>query len=402
MMVRDMTARTDKQWTGTLVEAIQSDAPVSGYTHTFYRYPARFSPLFAREVISRFTRPGDIVLDPFMGGGTTLVEARSLGRRAVGSDVSSLAVFLAKTKTMLFTDSDRRKLLTWANSSALENLNLRNPVVRDEEWIESGYLRNLSGRPTWAIRKIVDLALGAVAELPGERQRMFARCAILRTAQWALDCRTDVPSAGQFRIQFLIFVHEMISGADEFYRACGRWKASSDNEPLCIHGSASSLDSAYKRVGLSTPRLVLTSPPYPGVHVLYHRWQIMGRRETPAPFWITGTKDGAGGSFYTFGDRHRPGLANYFDTALCAFKSIRSIVDKRTVVVQQVAFSDRRAHLRRYLRMMEDAGFQEIRSGDCNLVPGRIWRSVPNRKWYANKHGKTPSSAEVVLFHNLA
>ena len=45
-----------------------------------------------------FTRPGEIVLDPFMGGGTTLVEACSLGRQAVGTDISSLATFTAKVK----------------------------------------------------------------------------------------------------------------------------------------------------------------------------------------------------------------------------------------------------------------------------------------------------------------
>jgi hypothetical protein len=397
-----MIARSERKRTHKLVEAIRSCEPVTGYTHTFYRYPARFSPLFAREVIERFTLPGDVVLDPFMGGGTTLVEARTLGRRGVGSDVSSLAVFLAKTKTTLLTDSDSRELVRWANSSSLEHLNLRKTAIRDEEWIEDGYLRNISGRPMWAIRKIVELALGTVEDLRGERQRMFARCAILRTAQWALDCRSEVPSANQFRTQFLIFINEMILGANEFSRACRRWGSDSDIEPLCLHQSALTLSSTYSGVGLPSPRLVLTSPPYPGVHVLYHRWQIMGRRETPAPFWIAGTKDGAGASFYTFGDRHRPGLSNYFETALDSFKSVASIADKRTVVIQQLAFSERRTQLARYLRMMEDAGFQEMRREVSNAFPGRIWRSVPNRKWYATKQGNTASSSEVVLFHKLA
>ena len=45
-----------------------------------------------------------------------------------------------------------------------------------------------------------------------------------------------------------------------------------------------------------SPRPVLTSPPYPGVHVLYHRWQVDGRKEAPGPFWIAGKLDGAGSS----------------------------------------------------------------------------------------------------------
>jgi hypothetical protein len=233
-----------------LVEAIRSAEPVSGFTHTYYRYPARFSPLFAREAIKKFTQPGDVVLDPFMGGGTTLVEAQSLGRRAVGSDVSSLAVFLAKTKTMLLTESDRKAIIGWANSIAFDALNLRNPAPRDKEWIEDGYQRNASNRYTWAIRKIVELALAQLSSLQTDRQRMFARCVILRTAQWALDCRKLVPSAADFRIQFRLFLNEMVRGSEEFGKACGLWPEIT--EPPCLHQSAVTLDC--KRRSENRPR----------------------------------------------------------------------------------------------------------------------------------------------------
>ena len=52
-----------------ILEAITTATPVRGLTHNFYRYPARFSPVFARTIIERFSEPGDVVLDPFMGGG---------------------------------------------------------------------------------------------------------------------------------------------------------------------------------------------------------------------------------------------------------------------------------------------------------------------------------------------
>lgn len=67
-----------------LVDAINFTGVVSGLTHDFYRYPARFSPLVARAAIESFTLPGDTILDPFSGGGTSLVEALALGRHAVG------------------------------------------------------------------------------------------------------------------------------------------------------------------------------------------------------------------------------------------------------------------------------------------------------------------------------
>src|SRR5207244_505583 len=104
------------------------------------------------------------------------------------------------------------------------------------------------------------------------------------------------------------------------------------------------------------PRLILTSPPYPGVHVMYHRWQVLGRKETPVPFWIANALDGNGLSFYTFGDRNHPGLKTYFRTARATFESVARVADARTIFVQMVAFSDPSWQLPAYLQAMNDAG----------------------------------------------
>ena len=393
-------ARSSQQTFAGLVEAIKSAKHVDGLSHKYYRYPARFSPVFVREAIKTFTTPGDIVLDPFMGGGTTLVESRALGRIAVGSDVSSLAVFLAKTKTTVLTEDDRHTVRRWADSVVANALSLRNCAERANAWIANGYQRNVNTRSTWRIRKTVELALAQLKSLTTDNQRSFARCAVLRTAQWALDCRKTIPTVAQFRSQFLDFTREMILGSTEFASACD----ASPNvpAPLCLHQTALTLDSTYNQIEARAPRLVLTSPPYPGVHVVYHRWQVLGRRETPAAFWIAGSRDGAGSSFYTFGDRHQSGLSDYFDTALQAFRSISKIADSHTTVVQMLAFSEHGWQLERYLKMMSDAGFVELRDQDRPGFPLRIWREVPNRKWYADRLGASASSSEVVLFHRLA
>jgi DNA methylase len=93
--------------TDELLAAIATKVPVSGSTHNFYRYPACFSPFFVREIVCQYSSPGDVVLDPFMGGGTTIVEALSLGRNAIGLDINSLAHFVATVKT------SRATLRTW-------------------------------------------------------------------------------------------------------------------------------------------------------------------------------------------------------------------------------------------------------------------------------------------------
>jgi DNA methylase len=379
------------------LEAVRSKNPVSGYTHDFYRYPARFSPIFAREAILCFSSAGDTVVDPFMGGGTSLVEARLHGRNAVGTDLSSLAVFIAKVKTRLMSDDEIHQIETWVESIS-DSLKLRNAPVRPADWIGLGYQRNINTRRTWPTRKTIELALTRVPELRSARQQQFARCVLLKTAQWALDCRAEIPTASQVRQHFLIFAAEMASGAKAFSRAVRETRLQS--RVACLQRSAIGIDSDDVWEKIRPPRLILTSPPYPGVHVLYHRWQIHGRRETPAPFWVAGTMDGCGASFYTFGDRKKQDLSNYYSTAEQAFRSLARIADSKTTVVQMVAFSDPPEQLPNYLAMMDRAGFHEFRlSNQSDSADGRLWRVVPNRKWYASRKGSIGASNEVVLFH---
>lgn len=63
-------------------------------------YRACFKPQVPRFFIERLTRPGDTVFDPFMGRGTTPIEAALLGRRALGSDLNPVAQTLAAPRVM--------------------------------------------------------------------------------------------------------------------------------------------------------------------------------------------------------------------------------------------------------------------------------------------------------------
>lgn len=54
-------------------------------------YRACFKPQLPRFFISRLTQPGDAVYDPFMGRGTTVLEAALLGRRPIGCDINPLS-----------------------------------------------------------------------------------------------------------------------------------------------------------------------------------------------------------------------------------------------------------------------------------------------------------------------
>jgi len=67
-------------------------------THGYHRYPAKFIPQLASCLINDFTKKGDLVVDPFMGSATSLVEAKVLGRRSVGVDINPVAYLIAEAK----------------------------------------------------------------------------------------------------------------------------------------------------------------------------------------------------------------------------------------------------------------------------------------------------------------
>jgi DNA modification methylase len=67
--------------------------------HNFHSFAAKFPPQLPRLFIEYLTKPGEVVLDPMMGSGTTIVETILTGRRAIGFDIDPLAVEIALVKT---------------------------------------------------------------------------------------------------------------------------------------------------------------------------------------------------------------------------------------------------------------------------------------------------------------
>jgi len=56
------------------------------------KYRGNFAPQIARNIILKYSKEGDTVLDPMVGGGTTLIEAKLLNRKGIGVDINPEAV----------------------------------------------------------------------------------------------------------------------------------------------------------------------------------------------------------------------------------------------------------------------------------------------------------------------
>lgn len=74
------------------------------------KWRGNWSPYIPRNIILRYSKEGDLVLDQFVGGGTTLVEAKLLNRNIIGVDVNDVALNRCVEKTDFGIDSEMGKV----------------------------------------------------------------------------------------------------------------------------------------------------------------------------------------------------------------------------------------------------------------------------------------------------
>jgi DNA modification methylase len=79
------------------------------HVHRLHPYLGKFIPQLVEVFLRKFFRPGQTVLDPFVGSGTTLVQANELGIHSVGYDISAFNVLLCRAKTAHYDLKQVRK-----------------------------------------------------------------------------------------------------------------------------------------------------------------------------------------------------------------------------------------------------------------------------------------------------
>lgn len=83
------------------------------------KYRGNWSPYIPRNVILRYSQEGDTVLDPFVGGGTTAVEAKLTNRNFIGFDINPAAVELSRKKCKFQFDTTALSVIDVADARKL-------------------------------------------------------------------------------------------------------------------------------------------------------------------------------------------------------------------------------------------------------------------------------------------
>ena len=99
-------------------------------SHNFHSFPAKFPPQLPKKFIESLTKQNDIVLDPMMGSGTTILEAYLANRQSIGCDIDPLAILLGTVKTTPLNSSQVNDQAEKILSNARQNVEKRPDLVK--------------------------------------------------------------------------------------------------------------------------------------------------------------------------------------------------------------------------------------------------------------------------------
>jgi DNA modification methylase len=254
----------EPRWRRLLVEAlaVPAEADARELTHGFHSYPARFHPLLCRRILAEQAGPGRIVLDPFVGSGTTLIEAALRGASGRGVDANPLAVALATLKATPWSPAARAQLHTRAADVAARSLER---VKRRARTRTSGHEYD---DPTYYAAHIFRELVGLREELEAEAEPirgallLVLSSILVKVSRQRADTSTvEVERAVGKGLPTRLFARK----ADELARRLGAFAQAVPTgtpAPDVRLGDARHL----RHIADGSVDIVLTSPPYLGTY----------------------------------------------------------------------------------------------------------------------------------------
>ena len=325
----------------------EDDLPQSERTkhvHRLHPYLGKFIPQLVEVFLRRYFRPGDCIYDPFVGSGTTLVEANAYDCDALGTDISAFNCLLARVKTARHAlgavELALEGTLDQARSTRLP------PEIHASAWLEAWYSERALGE-LLAYRKAAD-------DLDADA-RSVARVILSRAARSArMTAHHDLDAPREpVREPYTCLKHRRVcrpvGEAEKFLR---RYSADTirrlrefsllrkERQVVVLHGDARVLDLPLRPTG------VITSPPYPGLidyheqhRYAYELLELEDRREVELGRGERGTS--------------RAAIGEYVEGMIEVLVSTRRLLPARAPVV--IVVNDSR---RLYPAILEGAGLE--------------------------------------------
>ncbi|MBI5536603.1 MAG: hypothetical protein HY898_28035 [Deltaproteobacteria bacterium] len=231
------------------------------HVHGFHSYPARMHPTVARRLVELFAPTRGVVLDPFCGSGTVLVEARLAGREAIGVDLNPLAAALATLKVSGMTRVQAEAMVAAARQIGLQGEQRRKAragamrrypeidarqfephVLLELDSIREGIARSRPGVATEALWLVLSSILTKVSRKRGDTGEVQEQPRRLASG---FTLRLFFSKAEELAAQLAEFTKRLPRGALQARVICGDARELPGIEPASVD-------------------VVISSPPYPG------------------------------------------------------------------------------------------------------------------------------------------
>jgi DNA modification methylase len=235
----------------------QSESPFS----RLHWHPCRFPSQVPATAISRLSRVGQTVLDPFMGSATTLVEAQRLGRKPVGIDINPVSVLMASSKVLTASAAEVTKYVDYLSTEVIRRWSGLEPAelpkgVQGEKWFAPKTLLEL--RKLWSIVDVTESGLPVLGRAAFS-SILLGVCK--ETRHWGYVCDNSTPKTerqGEAKLAFL----KALSQVKAAYLHRDQFGSGQFQESRVLRGDARTTLAEFEQESID---LVVTSPPYFGV-----------------------------------------------------------------------------------------------------------------------------------------
>jgi len=230
---------------------------IKSYTQGFHSYPAMMIPQVAHRLIKEYSKEGDVLLDPFCGSGSVLVEAKITRRYSWGIDLNPLAALIARVKTTPIDPS----ILYKEYYSLIDRIR----EMHDDEahspqffnlhfWFKESVIKSLA-RIKAAIDKIKATEVGEFFQVTfSEVVRLSSNS---RSGEFKLYRYPESKLKGHNPDPLRLFMEKVrmnIEGMETFYKAC----------PVDVWSRVIEADSTkpVEAIAPGSVDMIATSPPY--------------------------------------------------------------------------------------------------------------------------------------------
>jgi len=360
-----------------------SSARSDGGLHSLHPYPAKFIPQLARQAITALSRPGDLILDPFSGGGTAAVEALTTGRRFFGIDANPVGNAVALAKTSGLEQADISALRRF--EAAL--LALQQPELEADRAV---WLPQIPKVEKW-YRSDIFRALGVIREqigkIPSGRARNLALVAFIQAAARLSFQESETRYTSRPRpMDVLDAPRTVISELRRMRKIAAQAPAAAPGAVCIVDGD--SRDPASFALEPGSAGLIVTSPPYPNAYDyhLYHRFRLFWLGVSPA-----GLRRVEIGSHLKNQAAKSPEDAYLSDTRLVLQNCYKALAHGRyaAIVLGDGLFKGEVFETARHVRAIaSELGFEHVTTVD---------RALPVHRRSVTKPGRRLTTEQIVI-----